>query len=100
MSSDTLHTFEMTEAQAKLVFGLVSAEIGAIKNWMSNAIERGEVDRASKLVGDLRQYEALFAQFNIDVKHAIADAAGVELVTLHPRRYPRNQTNTATLNRD
>lgn len=79
----TMHTFTMPEAQAQRIHQLTKSQIGAVKNWMASAVERGDLARAQELVIELRCLEELFARFNIDAKYDIARATQKELVTSH-----------------
>lgn len=84
-----MHTFQMTEAKAVLVHNVVSSHMAALKNWTASKVERGDLDGAQKLVAELREYEALFAAFNMPAKHDIANATGKPLETAHTVREGR-----------
>lgn len=64
--------YNMSQRQAELIFAQVASHIGALKNWTASAVERGELERAQTLVGELREYEKLYAAFNIEAKFFIA----------------------------
>lgn len=79
----TDHTFTMTEAKAELVHAVVSDRCQSIKNWMAGAVESGDLEYAQRLVKQLRDYETLFAAFNMPAKHQIADGSKKPLETNH-----------------
>lgn len=69
-----MFTFNMSEAQARNVHKVISSHCQALKNWTASAVEDGKLEYAQKLVKELREYQALFAAFNMDAKHEIAKA--------------------------
>lgn len=77
------HTFTMNEHKATLVFNVVKSHIAALKNWTASAVETGDIEKAQGLVNDLREYEKLFAAFNIHAKHEIAEYTGKPVKTDH-----------------
>lgn len=79
----TLHTFEMTEAQAEMIHARVGSHMQALKNWSASAVEQGDLPRAQKLVAELRAHEVLYAVFNMPAKHDIAKGSGKPLETTH-----------------
>ena len=79
----TLHSFRMTEAKAALVHKLVDEHCQALKNWIASAVEQGELVRAGNLVRELREYQELYAAFNMPAKHEIARHSDKPLVYEH-----------------
>lgn len=83
------HTFTMNEAQARLVHQLADQQCRALKNWIASAVEDGDLHRAQLLCRDLRAHQALFAAFNMDAKHTIAEGTGKPVKTAHAVRAAR-----------
>lgn len=77
------HTFTMTERQAELVHSVIASHTQALKNWTASAVERRDMGRAVELVKELREYEALFAAFNMQAKRDIAEGRGVPIEQNH-----------------
>lgn len=65
--------FIMSDKQATNVHKLVASHIAALKNYIASAVEDGKLERAKRHVAELREYEALFAAFNITAKYEIAE---------------------------
>lgn len=76
-----MFNFTMSEAQARNVHKVVSSHMQALKNWTAGRVESGDLEGAQKLVEELREYEALFAAFNMDAKHDIAKFSDKPLQT-------------------
>jgi hypothetical protein len=74
-------TFDMSENQANMIFKQVSSHIAALKNWTASAVERGDFVRAQSLVAECREYERLYAAFNIEAKREYAEHSGKKLET-------------------
>ena len=68
--------FIMSDTQATNVHKLVASHIAALKNYIASAVEEDKLDRAKKYTAELREYEALFAAFNIPAKYEIAEFTG------------------------
>lgn len=82
-TATTLHTFTMSEGKARLVHQVVDSHMQALKNWMASAVEAGDLERAQKLIAELREYEALYAAFNMTAKLEIAEHTGKPVATMH-----------------
>ena len=82
-----MHTFKMTEAQAELLFKVVKDQTSALKNWACSATESGKIEYAQELIKELREYEALYALFNMPAKRDIAKHTGKAMETEHGPRY-------------
>ena len=68
--------FRMTEDQAILIHDTMRDTIAAHKNWIASAVESGDLERAQRLVRELRKREALAASFNVRAKIDTADYIG------------------------
>lgn len=79
----TRHTFHMSEAQAELVHRVVDSHTQALKNWIVSAVESDQPGRAKNLVAELRQYQALYAAFNMRSKRETAEYSGRAMETEH-----------------
>ena len=79
----TLHTFTMTEEQARLIHEMAADRMAAHKNWTASAVESGKFEYAQELVAKLRKHEDIFAAFNMTAKHEIAQHTGKALETSH-----------------
>jgi hypothetical protein len=66
-------TFVMPDKQANNVHKVVASHIAALKNYIASAAEDGKLERAKRYVAELREYEALFAAFNVTAKYEIAE---------------------------
>lgn len=84
-----MHTFTMTEHQARNIHQLASSHISAIKNWTLTRVEAGDLAGAQDLARQAREFQEIFAAFNMNAKHEIAAATGKELETAHTVR-PRS----------
>lgn len=73
--------YNMSERQAQLIHAQVASHMQALQNWTVSAVERGEWDRAKGLVEEYREYERLYAAFNVDAKRQTADYTGKPLET-------------------
>ena len=73
--------FTMSEKQARNVHSVVNSHCQALKNWIVTAVENDQHDRAKELTRELRQYQALYAAFNMTAKHEIAQHSGKTLQT-------------------
>lgn len=67
-----MFTFTMSEAQARNLHKVVDSHCQSLKNWIASRVEDGDLERAQELTRELRQYQALYAAFNMDAKHEIA----------------------------
>lgn len=67
-----MFTFTMSEAQARNVHAVVHSQCQALKNWIVTAVENDQPERAKEYARELRQYQALYAAFNMTAKHEIA----------------------------
>lgn len=76
-----MFTFKMSEKQARNVHEMAKGHCGSLKNWIVSAVESGDLPRAKTLAAELREFQALFAAFNIDAKHDIAKYTGKPIVT-------------------
>lgn len=81
-----MHTFVMTLEQANMIHQLAASQIAAIKNWMVTAVERGDLERAQKLAVELRQYQSIFAAFNMSACEEIAKLSGTAMEQYHHLR--------------
>lgn len=81
----TTHHFEMSEDQARNVHRVVASHIAALHNHIATGVETNDtgVLEPKKLVAELREFQALFAAFNMDSKHQYADASGKPIKTTH-----------------
>lgn len=75
--------FTMSDQQACNVHKVVASHISALKNWIASRVESGDTDGAKKLVGELREYEALFAAFNVSAKYDVAEWTGKPVERVH-----------------
>lgn len=71
-----MFTFEMNEAQAHRVFSTVKDRTAALKNWIVSNVESGNFEKAQELATELRQYQKLYAAFNIESKKATSEQLG------------------------
>lgn len=60
-----MHTFKMSFDQAVLIHQVVDSHTQTLKNWIASAVESGDIERANHLVAELREYQTLFAAFNL-----------------------------------
>lgn len=72
-------TFTMSDDQARNVHKVVSSYCESLKNWMASAVESEDYERSHRYVDELRQYQALYAAFNITAKYEIAEATSKEV---------------------
>lgn len=86
---DRKHTFMMTERKAELVHKVVGSHMQALKNWACGAVESGDIEYAQKLVAELREYESLYAAFNMTAKREIAGYTEKAIVIAHDVREGR-----------
>jgi len=68
--------FTMSEEQARNVHKVVDSHSQALKNWIASAVESEDYERAHRMVDELRQYQALYAAFNLTARFEIAEATG------------------------
>lgn len=78
--TNTFH-YTMSEADAQNIHVVVRSHCEALKNHIASNVESGNNDRALKLVKELRDYQRLFAAFNIEAKKEIAQATGNDIKT-------------------
>lgn len=76
-----MFTFTMSEAQARNVHAVVHSQCQALKNWIVTAVENDQPERAKEYTRELRQYQALYAAFNMTAKHEISQHSGKPLQT-------------------
>lgn len=76
-----MFTFTMSETQARNIHNMARSHTQALKNWMATAVEAGNLDRAQELCRELRQHEEIFAAFNMQAKHEIAEHTGKPVQT-------------------
>jgi hypothetical protein len=81
-----LHVFKMNEDRAMLVHRVIADHTQAMKNWIASAVEHDDFERAKALAAELREYQALFAAFNMEGKHSVAEASGAPVQTIHSVR--------------
>jgi len=62
----------MTEKYAELIHETISDRISTYKNWIASAVEDQDFDRAQKLTKTLREYQAIYAAFNMQAKNDYA----------------------------
>ncbi len=86
---DRRHTFTMTERKAELVHKIVDNHMQSLKNWACGAVESGDLEYAQKLVSELREYERLYAAFNMVSKREVAAWTNKALVVDHDVRETR-----------
>jgi hypothetical protein len=86
---ERMHTFRMTESKAELVHAVVSSHMEALKNWIVGAVESGNLPYAQELATQLRDYQTLYAAFNIDAKYTIAEHSPHGLTIEHDVREGR-----------
>lgn len=77
------HKFEMTFDQAVLVHKIIDERTQALKNWIASAIECDQPGRAKTLVAELREYEKLYAAFNLRAKQETSQYTGKPMKTEH-----------------
>jgi hypothetical protein len=78
-----MHTFKLTFDQAVLVPQVVDSHMQALKNWTASAVENGNLERAQRLVKELREYERLYAAFNVKSKQETARHLGKPMSVEH-----------------
>ncbi len=76
-----MFNFQMSEKQARNLHTVVDSHCQSLKNWTASRVEAGDLEGAKKLVEELREYQALFAAFNMDAKHDIAKHTSKPLET-------------------
>lgn len=82
-----VHNFKLTVAEAEIIHDLVKDRIAAQHNWIATAVENGNTDKATAMVKELRDYQMLFATFNMKSKRDTAEFTGKPMPTEHePRR--------------
>lgn len=82
-TSTTRHTFDMSEAHAVLIHGLVKSQMAALQNWICSAVNSNNIERARELVGQYNEAKELYAPFNVEAKRDIADLTGKVIGTTH-----------------
>lgn len=84
-----MHTFTMTEAQARLIHDMAREQCEALKNWIVSAVEQGELQRAQLLSRQLRDHQVIFAGFNMTAIKERAERNGHAPETVHAVRLAR-----------
>lgn len=84
-----MHTFTMTEKQARLIHDMARERIAAHHNWIASAVESGDLTRAQLLTRALREHQAIFAGFNMTAILERGERAGMAPDTDHVVRLAR-----------
>jgi hypothetical protein len=86
---ERIHTFRMTEAKADLLHKIIDSHMGSLKNWIVGAVESGNLPYAQALAIELREYQTLYAAFNMQAKYDIAKHSIAGLIIEHEVREGR-----------
>ncbi len=70
----TLTAYNLTDADAEIVHGVLSSQLAATKNWVLSAVESGDIEKARKLTSEARKLRDLYATFNVSVHREIEAA--------------------------
>ena len=81
--SNIVHTFHIGEGEAIMIHGLVASHMATLKNWIVSKVERMDWDGSATLVKELREYEKLYACFNMEAKRQIAETKGDKMTHEH-----------------
>lgn len=69
--------YGLTERQAALAFQQIDSHCKALHNWIASAVEKGDMERATMLVKQLREHQELYAVLNVEA-HKFIDGFKAE----------------------
>lgn len=72
MTDNTARRYDLNRTDALTIHALLRSEIATHHNWIASAVERSEIERAQKLVKDMRNLQRIAAGLNVEA-HDIID---------------------------